>query len=109
MEGNSCKATERQETCLAIGSLAQMFMRNGIGREVLRDEALLIIGQNQKEGLVLQPSNTEKADFICSCCGCCCGMLRVHKRIPEVGVEDGWVLTAASFPVRTSKGFPLPP
>ena len=42
-----------------------------------------IIEQNQKQGLVLQPSNTEKADFICSCCGCCCGMLDVHKNIPK--------------------------
>ncbi|MBW2431268.1 MAG: 4Fe-4S binding protein, partial [Deltaproteobacteria bacterium] len=48
-----------------------------------RDEAMSIIDQNQKQGLVLQPSNTEKADFICSCCGCCCAMLDVHKNIPK--------------------------
>lgn len=22
-------------------------------------------------------------DFICSCCGCCCGMLRMHQRLPK--------------------------
>lgn len=40
-------------------------------------------GKRQKQGLVLQPSNTEKAEFICSCCGCCCGMLGMHKNLPK--------------------------
>ncbi len=81
--GKSCDVTDRKETCLAIGSMAQMVLLNSTGREITRDEAMSIIEQNQKQGLVLQPSNTEKAEFICSCCGCCCGMLGVHKRIPK--------------------------
>jgi ferredoxin len=83
IEGNSCKVTDRKETCLAIGSAARMVLESGNGREIARDEALTILEQNQTEGLVLQPSNTEKIDFICSCCGCCCGMLAVHKVLPK--------------------------
>jgi electron transport complex protein RnfB len=83
MEGHSCKVTDRKETCLAIGSMARMALRSGNGREIARDEALATLEQNQKQGLVLQPSNTEKVDFICSCCGCCCGMLAVHKSLPK--------------------------
>ena len=83
MEGKSCEVTDRKETCLAIGSIARTVLQSGTGREITRDEALTIIEQNQKQGLVLQPSNTEKAEFICSCCGCCCGMLAVHKIIPK--------------------------
>ena len=83
IEGNSCKVTDRKETCLAIGSMARMVLLSGTGREITRDEAISIIEQNQKQGLVLQPSNTEKAEFICSCCGCCCGMLRTHKNLPK--------------------------
>jgi electron transport complex protein RnfB len=83
IEGKSCDVTDRKETCLAIGSMAQMVLLGGTGREITRDEAMSIIEQNQKQGLVLQPSNTEKAEFICSCCGCCCGMLEVHKNIPK--------------------------
>ena len=83
MEGHSCKVTDRKETCLAIGSVAGMVLQSGNGREIARDEALAIIEENQKKGLVLQPSNTEKIDFICSCCGCCCGMLAVHKALPR--------------------------
>ena len=83
IEGHSCKVTDRKETCLAIGSVARMVLKSGNGREIAKDEALAILEQNQKEGLVLQPSNTEKVDFICSCCGCCCGMLAVHKSLPK--------------------------
>jgi NAD-dependent dihydropyrimidine dehydrogenase PreA subunit len=81
--GKTCKITDRKETCLAIGNMAAMALNVDIGREIPRDEAISILEQNQEDGLVLQPSNTEKAEFICSCCGCCCGMLSVHKTLPK--------------------------
>ena len=83
IEGKSCNVTDRKETCLAIGGMAQMTLANDVGRKITRDEAISIIEQNQKEGLVLQPSNTKKAEFICSCCGCCCRMLNMHKNLPK--------------------------
>ena len=83
IKGISCNVTDRKETCLVIGSMAQMVLLSGTGREITRDEAKSIIEQNQIQGLRLQPSNTEKAEFICSCCGCCCGMLDIHKNIPK--------------------------
>ncbi len=83
MEGTACKVTDRKHTCLSFGNVAQMVLFSGFGREIDRDEVMSIIDQNQKDGLVLQPSNTEQAEFICSCCGCCCEMLQVHKRLPK--------------------------
>jgi Pyruvate/2-oxoacid:ferredoxin oxidoreductase delta subunit len=83
IEGQSCQATDRKETCLAVGSMARMALLSGAGREITRDEAMSIIEKNQKQGLVLQPSNTEIAEFICSCCGCCCGMLRTQQKLPK--------------------------
>jgi len=83
LEGNTCKVTDRKETCLGIGGLARTALLTGIGREITRDEALAVIEQNQQQGLVLQPSNTEKAEFICSCCGCCCGMLGIQQTLPK--------------------------
>jgi Na+-translocating ferredoxin:NAD+ oxidoreductase subunit B len=80
--GEPCRVTNRKETCFAAGSLAQAVLRRGIGREIALDESLSILDENQKQGLVLQPSNTEKAEFICSCCGCCCGMLGMQKHLP---------------------------
>ena len=83
MEREPCKVTDRKETCLAMGHMARSSLLSGHGREITREEAMSIIEQNQKQGLLLQPSNTEKADFLCSCCGCCCGMLNVHRKIPK--------------------------
>ena len=83
IKGKSCKVTDRKETCLAVGSMARMALKSGTGREITRNEATSILEQNQKQGLVLQPSNTEKAEYICSCCGCCCGMLKTYKNLPK--------------------------
>jgi len=83
IEGDPCRVTDRGETCLAIGGIAQSVLLGGSGREITRREAMAILEQNQKEGLVLQPSNSEKAEFICSCCGCCCGMLDIHRKLPR--------------------------
>jgi ferredoxin len=83
MEGEPCMVTDRRETCLGLGTMAQSALMSGNGRQITRDEAIAIIEQNQKDGLVLQPSNTGKIDFVCSCCGCCCGMLQMHKSLPK--------------------------
>ena len=83
MEGEACRATDRRETCLGMGDIAQTVLMSGNGRRIDRDEALAIIMANQKDGLVLQPSNTERAAFVCSCCGCCCGMLQMHRSLPK--------------------------
>jgi ferredoxin len=78
-----CHKTQREETCLAIGDIAKRCISAGIGREIPREEALAISRENEADGLVLQPSNSRNADFICACCGCCCGMLKIHKMLPR--------------------------
>ncbi len=78
-----CKKTTRSETCLAFGNSAQMVLRRNHGRKISRDEALAIALQNEEEGLVFQPSAVKEPEFVCSCCGCCCGMLGMQKKIPR--------------------------
>jgi ferredoxin len=70
------------ETCLSFGAGAEYYVRNGMGRAISQDEALDIIALADEAGLVLQPSNSKTASFICCCCGCCCGVLRNLKREP---------------------------
>ena len=82
-QGKDCKQTSRLETCLAMGDMAAMVLRRKHGREISADEALAILRQNEADGLVLQPANARKAEFVCSCCGCCCGMLRFQKMLPH--------------------------
>ena len=83
IEGNPCKVSDRKETCLALGEMGQSFLMSGRGREITRQEARSIIEQNQKDGLLLQSSNTKNSFHICACCGCCCGFVGVLKNLPE--------------------------
>ena len=73
--GNACRVTNRQETCLGFGDYARLYIDEGWGREVTKEELLAIIEQNEADGLILQPSNSEVLEYICSCCGCCCALL----------------------------------
>ncbi len=83
LRSKPCKKTFRLETCLAFGDLAAMVVRRNRGREVTRDEVRAILQQNEDDGLVLQPANAQHPEFVCSCCGCCCGMLSMQKSLPH--------------------------
>lgn len=81
--GEPCKKTTRIEACMAFNDWARHFIKAGQGREITREEALEITRQNEEDGLILQPTNYQKPDFICACCGCCCSVLRIQKLLPE--------------------------
>ncbi len=82
-KGKPCGKTKRTETCLGFGETASMVLRRKHGREITRDEVIFILRENEKDGLVLQPSNAQDPVFVCSCCGCCCGMLGMQKHLPH--------------------------
>jgi Fe-S-cluster-containing hydrogenase component 2 len=71
------------ESCLAFGYGADYYERLGVGRAIDQEEALSILARAEEAGLVLQPSNTRKASFICCCCGDCCEALAIAKRHPR--------------------------
>jgi NAD-dependent dihydropyrimidine dehydrogenase PreA subunit len=82
-KGSSCKKTTRADTCLGFGESAAMVLKRRHGREISREEAICILRENGNDGLVLQPSNAQNPIFVCSCCGCCCGMMGMQKRLPH--------------------------
>lgn len=71
------------ETCLVFGSAAEYYIHNNLGRKINREEVREILKTANQAGLVLQPSNAKKPSNICTCCGCCCGVLRNLKRHPK--------------------------
>ncbi|MGA2404235.1 MAG: 4Fe-4S binding protein [Syntrophobacteraceae bacterium] len=79
--GKGCD--KRMEACLVFGIGAQYYEENGLGRPILQAEALSILNEAENQGLVLQPSNTQKVVNICMCCGCCCQILKNLKRLPN--------------------------
>jgi Pyruvate/2-oxoacid:ferredoxin oxidoreductase delta subunit len=78
--GEGCDKPE--ESCLSFGMAAEIIVRTGRGRAISQEEALAILHRAEEVGLVLQPANAKDALFICTCCGCCCGVLRSLKRHP---------------------------
>ncbi|MHC1591877.1 MAG: 4Fe-4S binding protein, partial [Candidatus Helarchaeales archaeon] len=81
--GHPCKVTDRREMCMGFGTTARLYIDQGWAREIDKKEALEILRQNQRDGLVLQPSNAHQLEFICSCCACCCGLLLGKKIFPR--------------------------
>ncbi|MDX1615181.1 MAG: 4Fe-4S binding protein [Candidatus Promineifilaceae bacterium] len=71
------------EACLSFGDAVDYYERLGVGRRIDQEEALAILTQAEEAGLILQPSLSQKAGFICCCCGDCCGVLTVAKRHPR--------------------------
>lgn len=79
--GGGCGKTTAN--CFSFGSHADYYVENGLGRYVTTAEALAIAAANEREGLVMQPFNSQKTGGMCSCCGDCCGMLRSLKMQPK--------------------------
>lgn len=81
--GQPCKKTTRAETCMGFGDWARRAVKAGNAKVISKDKALEIMRQNEEDGLVLQPTNYQKIDFVCACCGCCCGVLNIQKNLPK--------------------------
>lgn len=73
------------ETCLSFDGAALNTARSGVGRLISVEEALEIVEQAKRAGLVLQPANSQNPIFVCMCCSCCCGVLRHLKQEPDPG------------------------
>lgn len=60
---------------------------------VTKEEALAVLDETEKIGLVHTVSNVAEGVFyVCNCCGCCCGILR---GITEFGIEKS--VAAANY------------
>lgn len=81
MVGKGCDRP--MEGCLVFGTGAAYYEDNGLGRVIDHEEALRVLQQAEEAGLVLQPSNAQKVENICTCCGCCCQILKNLKRLPN--------------------------
>ncbi len=57
--GEGCGKPE--EACLSFGGAAKTFVRGGRAREISMEEALAILHRAEEVGLVLQPTNAQKA------------------------------------------------
>jgi Fe-S-cluster-containing hydrogenase component 2 len=78
--GGGCDAPE--ESCLMFGEWAEFYVRDGRARPIDRSEVSEILARADAANLVLQSNNSQKSVFLCSCCGCCCGVLKTLQKHP---------------------------
>lgn len=71
------------ETCFMFGSMAQYYIDNKLGRKIEKAEALKIVAEAQKSGLVTQPGTSQNPAGMCNCCGDCCAVLGAIKKYPN--------------------------
>ena len=81
--GQGCD--HKVENCLVFSNRPGAFDRIDDIRSVTREEALEILAEADREGLVHSTSNTrDEVTYVCNCCICSCGVLR---GIVEYGSE----------------------
>jgi len=69
------------ETCLSFGVAAEYYIETGMGREITAEEAIRIIEETDKAGLVHAGANSKHLSNICNCCPCCCASMKgITKR-----------------------------
>jgi len=83
LQGQPCSRTSQRELCLYFRNTGRLFLDQGWARPITKDEALELLRNAEKEGLVLQSGNTKDPEFICCCCNCCCISLSKAKDIPR--------------------------
>ncbi len=75
------------ENCLTMNDAANKFVKKGSAREVSVEEALKIVEEAHKAGLVpmayirTDTPKPEGVNFICNCCSCCCGTFGVSLKL----------------------------
>jgi NAD-dependent dihydropyrimidine dehydrogenase PreA subunit len=75
-----------KDVCSAMGRLADVVVDKGMGRRVSKQEFLEAKMRAADSGLVNLVDNLENPLQVCSCCGCCCGALRILSQfnIPTI-------------------------
>ena len=77
---NPC--THPLETCIVTDDYADFYIETGIGREISKEEALAILREGEKDGRIIQATNSQGGENFCSCCACGCGMLALRRMFP---------------------------
>ncbi|KKN34900.1 hypothetical protein LCGC14_0789160 [marine sediment metagenome] len=78
-----CELSSTRRCCVMFNNAAARRIKDGLGKEVSKEEMFDILKKYQKEGFVLQPENSYNPSFMCVCCGCCCGVLTMAKQFQK--------------------------
>ena len=69
------------DVCMVFGPFARYTVERGFARRADRSRMLETLHQAEEAGLVHVSDNVQdKINYICNCCGCCCGFLQAIAR-----------------------------
>jgi electron transport complex protein RnfB len=73
--GEGCDAPD--DVCIILDGWADYFVKNHRAKKVTKDEAKIALQRAEDAGLVHETMNIQEGPVaICSCCSCCCAVLR---------------------------------
>jgi len=79
------KCDAPKEVCIIFGSHAKFLVEQGYAREVDKAEAVEALVRGEEAGLVHTSNNSaDKPLVICSCCPCCCTVLRCRTQLKNM-------------------------
>lgn len=74
------------DVCMAFGLIADYVVDRGLAKRVDKVEMFDAAKRAEKAGLVHLADNVARANFLCSCCACCCGGLRIITEFNFPGI-----------------------
>jgi len=70
------------EACMLFDDTCKFLVDRGFARYITKDEMKELLREFDDMGLVHNVNNSQdKLQFICNCCPCCCGFLRVTREV----------------------------
>jgi electron transport complex protein RnfB len=75
LRGEPC--SKPSDVCMAFGVLAEFLVDRGLARKADKSELVEAAERATEAGLVHLTDNVARANFLCSCCSCCCTALKV--------------------------------
>lgn len=79
-QGKHLDCNHPVETCISSGEQAEYFIEINAGREITADEAVAIVENAIKEGMIIETVYTKAAESICCChVDCCLNVGAVRK------------------------------
>ncbi len=88
MLGHGCG--KPKDVCAVLGFLAEVAIKKGLAKRISKNEFIETKMRAADAGLVNVVDNVRDPLLACSCCGCCCGFLRLLSthNVPGVVVKS---------------------
>ncbi len=86
LNGEPCQIEGLPEyACLSFNRGADYIVDRGFGKRITQKECREILQAVEEKGLVHNTNNaTGYTEFICNCCGCCCGFLKTIRQLDYI-------------------------